>query len=106
MTIELTILVSVVSVCFAIYFGMRTQQRGDRAAAQKETADMTTVVVKLENIATGITEIKSELRNVKDDVKENRERLIKVEASAKQAHKRLDTLDRRRQPLEDETEAG
>ncbi len=106
MSIEITILASVLSLCFAIYFGMRSQRRGDKADAEKETANMTTVVVKLENISTGITEIKSELRNVKDDVKENRERLIKVEASAKQAHKRLDTLDRRRQPPDDETEAG
>ena len=58
---------------------------------------MTTVIVKLENIGTGITEIKSEMTNVKNDIKEDRERLIRVEDSAKQAHKRLDELYRQRQ---------
>ena len=34
---------------------------------------MTTVIVKLENIGDGVTEIKSDLKNIKDDIKEFRE---------------------------------
>lgn len=96
MSIELTIILSVISVSCAVFFGIKGQKRSEKAETRKEAVDMTTVIVKLENIGAGITEIKSELRNVKDDVKENRERLIKVEASAAQAHKRIDVYDRSR----------
>jgi outer membrane murein-binding lipoprotein Lpp len=92
MTIEITVLVSALSVAIALYFGLSTKRRNDRTDAQKEGADMTTVVVKLETISSGVNEIKSDLRNVRDDVNATRERLIVCEQSTKQAHKRLDEM--------------
>ena len=53
---------------------------------------MTTVVVKLENIESGVSEIKSDIRNTKSEVQDVRDRLIIVEERAKSAHKRLDDL--------------
>lgn len=95
MTIEVTLLISGLSVSLALYFGLHSVKRNNRTDTQKETADMTTVIVKLENIGTGITEIKGEMRSMKADAQESRERIVKVEESAKQAHKRLDELYRR-----------
>ena len=51
---------------------------------------MTTMIVKLENISMGISEIKSEMNNIKCDLTQ-RERLVIVEESCKSAHKRIDT---------------
>ena len=95
MSIELTVLVSVASVSFAIFFGLKSSRRATKADDQKEAADMTMVVVKLENINNGINEIKSDLRNVRDEVKDLRERLAKAEESLKSAWKRLDDFARR-----------
>jgi len=96
MTIEVAIVISGISLAFAIYFGVSNLRRNQKADDKKEASELTTVIVKLENIGTGITEIKSEMTNVKNDIKESRERLIKVEESAKQAHKRLDILENKR----------
>lgn len=95
MTIEVSLLLSGISIAFAIYMGISNSKRNHKADVKSDTAELTTVIVKLENIGTGIAEIKSEMSNVKDDIQENRERLIKVEESAKQAHKRLDAYDRK-----------
>lgn len=92
--IELTVLISVVSVSASLYFGLRTARRSQRQDSQAEAANMTTVVIKLENIGNGINEIKGELRSVKEDAKELRERVVITEQSAKQAHKRLDDMIR------------
>lgn len=54
---------------------------------------MTTVIVKLEAIGTGVSEIKSDIRNIKSDVQELRDRVIIVEQSVKSAHKRLDSFE-------------
>lgn len=92
MTIEISVLLGLASLALALYFGLATKRRNDRSDAQKEGADMTTVVVKLETISSGVNEIKSDLRNVRDDVNATRERLIVCEQSTKQAHKRLDEM--------------
>jgi len=92
MTIEVSVLLGAGSLALALYFGLATKRRNDRSDAQKEGADMTTVVVKLETISSGVNEIKADLRNVREDVNATRERLIVCEQSTKQAHKRLDEM--------------
>lgn len=96
MTVEVALLISGVSVAFGIYSGIVNLKRNKSNDDRKDATEMTTVIVKLENIGTGIAEIKSEMTNVKNDNKENRERIIKVEESTKQAHKRLDLFEKRR----------
>ena len=88
MTLELSIVISVLSVSFALYSGISNLKRNDKKDTAEETAQLTTVIVKLENIGDGVSEIKSDMKNVK----ELRERLVAVEQSAKSAHHRLDGL--------------
>lgn len=96
MSIEIALLISGISLAFGIYSGITNLKRNKTTDDRQDASEMTTVIVKLENIGTGITEIKSEMANVKNDIKENRERIIKIEESAKQAHRRLDVYDKRR----------
>lgn len=96
MTIEVALVVSGISLAFGIYQGVSNMKRNQKSDDKKDASEMTMVIVKLETIGTGITEIKADMSNVKDDIKETRERLIKVESSAAQAHKRLDTLESRK----------
>lgn len=96
MTIEVALLISVVSVAFGLYQGISNLKRNQKVDTKSDATEMTTVIVKLENIGDGISEIKSEMRNVKEDVKEINERVIRVEESSKQAHKRIDGLEERK----------
>lgn len=96
MTVEVAILFAGVSLAFGIYQGVSNLKRNKEADDKNEASQLTTVIVKLENIGIGVTEIKSEINNIKSETKDNRERLIKVEESAKQAHKRLDVIEKRR----------
>ena len=102
MSVELSILIPVVSVVFAIYAGLSNLKRNQSQDDKNTASQMTTVIVKLENIGNGIAEIKSEISNAKEDIKENRERIVKVEESAKQAHKRLDMIEKLRSTHEKE----
>ena len=92
MKIEIAILISFVTMAFGIYSGIASIKRHYKADNRKESAEMTMVIVKLEGISAGITEIKSELSHVKADIKEITERLIVAEQSVKTAHKRLNEL--------------
>jgi hypothetical protein len=90
MTIEVALLISGVSLAFGIYSGVANMKRNSKTDTKQETTQLTTVIVKLENLGTGIAEIKNELFNIKNDTRELRDRIIAVEQSAKQANKRLD----------------
>lgn len=95
MTIEIALVISALSLIFAVYSGVTSMKRSAKYDDTKEATELTTVIVKLENISNGIAEIKNEMGNIKIDVKDLRNRLIIVEQSLKQAHKRIDTLEGR-----------
>ena len=92
MTIELAVLISIVSVSAALFFGLKNNRRAERCEDQKDATDMTTVSVKLDFIRSDVSEIKSGLKGMQEESKDTRERLIAVEQSAKQAHKRIDQM--------------
>jgi len=68
------IIISIASLLFAIY-SLASKN------SKENTSELTTVIVKLENIGTGIRDIKAEIAGMKDDQKEDHDRLIKVESS-------------------------
>ena len=62
---------------------------------KQDTTELTTVIVKLENIGVGITDIKSEIAALRNDQKDDHDRLIKTEQSIATAWKRIDELKQR-----------
>ena len=95
MTIEVALLISVISVCFSVYFGLKNSKHTDSKDIEERVADSTRINVKLDNINQTTVEIKQEIASMRDDIKSHNDRLIKVEESIKSAHHRLDTLENR-----------
>ena len=89
----ISIIISALSLITAVYVALSNSKRNDKHETKTDASEMTTVIVKLENINNGVTEIKSELKTVKSDIKEDHERIVRVEESTKQAHKRIDTIE-------------
>lgn len=87
--------ISALSLIVSIIVGFSAIRSRNTIDTRQEASQLTTLIVKLENIADGVNEIKADMRNVKDDVRELRDRLIKVEESTKQAHKRIDGVEHR-----------
>ena len=84
--------ISIASLLFAIYSLLSKNNK-------ENTSELTTVIVKLENISTGISDIKAEIANMKSDQKEDHDRLIKAESSVSSLWKQFNefkTLDDRR----------
>lgn len=61
---------------------------------KENTTELTTVIVKLENIGNGISDIKSEIASMKNDQKEDHDRLIKAESSLSSLWKQFNELKR------------
>lgn len=96
MVIDVPILISALSLLVAIIVAITSIRSRNASADKQEASQITTLIVKLENIADGVNEIKSDMRNVKNDVQDLRDRLIIVEQSTKSAHHRLDGLEGKR----------
>lgn len=101
MTIELSLLLSGISIAFSIYLGLASKSRNEKRdvkddtekevkETKQETESKTLMMVKLEMISNDLKEIKNENRNFREDISLLRERVAKVESSLKSYHKRLD----------------
>ena len=87
MVIDVPILISALSLLVAIIVAITSIHSRNASADKQEASQITTLIVKLENIADGVNEIKSDMRNVKNDVQDLRDRLIIVEQFTKSAQK-------------------
>ena len=90
MTIEIALLISVISLGATVYntiMNARTRTKADEK-------QITTIIVKLETIQTAITEIKTTMYRHQEDITNLQNRVTIVEQSVKSAHKRLDELCR------------
>jgi hypothetical protein len=95
MTIEVSILLSVMTVCLTAVFGYAIFRRNTKSDDQAEASQMTTVIVSLESIKDGIKEIKLDMSNVKDEVREQRDNQIRIEESLKGAWKQIEAMQKK-----------
>lgn len=106
MTVELALVISVVSVAFSIFFGLKNNKRSDTKEVEERTKERITEIeertkenaiinVKLDNINSSNLEIKDRLNSVAKQIQEHGDRLIKVEESTKSAHHRINSLEER-----------
>lgn len=96
MSIEVSILVSVIAVCLTTAFGFTTWKRNTRTDTQREAGQTATIITKLDGIKADVREIKDELRGVKEKVEIDHDRIVRLEESSKQAHKRIDSVERKK----------
>lgn len=100
MSIEISLLISAISLSSAIYFNAWNKNRNqkkdaedekkeERAEAKESAANTTAIMVKLEMMSSDIKEIKADNKDLRAEMNVFRERLVATEASLKSLHKRL-----------------
>ena len=92
MTVEVTFLVSIISVCFSVFFGLKNSRKSDEKDIAEKIARDTRVDMKLDEISNNVKEVKETVKSIQNDVKDHEGRIVKLEASYKSAHKRLDEI--------------
>lgn len=95
MSIEIALLISIVSVCFSVFFGLKNNKRSDTKDIEERVKENTRINMKLDNIASNTNEIKNEVSEMRKEINLHGDRIIKVEESVKSAHHRLDGLEKR-----------
>lgn len=95
MTIEIALLISIVSVCFSVYFGLKNNKRTDTKDIEERVKENTRINTKLDNIIQDTRDIKAEVSEMRKNISSHDNKIIKLEESVKSAHHRLDELTRR-----------
>lgn len=101
MTIEISVLVGIVSVAFAIYFGLKSNRRNDVKDIEEKAMRDATIITKLDSISVDVKGIKDDMSNINKKVDSIDKRVTIVEQSTKSAHKRLDGITGKREDRED-----
>jgi peptidoglycan hydrolase CwlO-like protein len=91
----IALIVTIISVAFAIYFGLKGARRNDNTDIEKKAYEQASINVKLDQIGGDVRDIKYDVTGVKKDFQLLNERVIKVEESAKSAHHRIDGIEER-----------
>jgi len=88
--ITLAVLVSIASLSFSVYMGLKGNKKSDEKEIVERIARETRTDMKLDEISKDIKEVKETVKNIQNDVKNHEGRIVKLEASLKALHKRLD----------------
>lgn len=94
MTVEITlaVLVSIASLSFSVYMGLKNNKRTDEKEIAERIARDTRTDMKLDEISNNVKEVKETVKSIQNDVKDHEGRIVKMEASLKAEHKRLDEI--------------
>ena len=95
MKVDISLIISLISVAFAIFFGLKNSKRTDVKDIEERVKENTKINVKLDNIGQTTQDIKTEISSMRDDIKSHNDRIIKLEESCKSAHHRIDGLAKR-----------
>ena len=87
MTVEVAIVISVISLVFGIVSDIATMKRNARTDDRKDASELTTVIVKLENIGNDIKDIKTDLKDMKLDIQNHAEKIVRLEQQVKVLNK-------------------
>ena len=94
MTIELTILISVLSVSAAIFFGIKSQKRADVNDIEERTRQNTEVKVKLDEALVLLKNMQDELKSLIDRVPADEKKTDMLAVKVDSIEKRLDKLEK------------
>lgn len=103
-TIEITLLISVVSVFAAIIFSGRKDKRDQNAEIIEKAKQDAKIETKLDDIGSDVKDIKYDMTAMKKDMTALSDRVLVVEQSSKSAHKRLDHFEEILEPSKNKSE--
>jgi len=95
MDVNIAIFISTISIVFTIFNSVVGYKRSNRNDTQNDTATITTILVKLENIDKSMSDIKTEMKVTRRDFQELRDKVIISEQALKTIWSAIENLEQR-----------
>lgn len=94
MTIELTILISVISVCATLIFGITNWKKSNDSDVETRTEQITEIKVKLEEALSLLKSMQDELKGLIDRVTADEKKTDMLSVRVDHLEKRVDNLEK------------
>lgn len=94
MTIELTILISVISVCATLIFGIANWKKSNDSDVEARTEQITEIKVKLEEALSLLKSMQDELKGLIDRVTADEKKTDMLSVRVDHLEKRVDKLEK------------
>lgn len=113
MSVEVALLVSIVSAAFSVFFGLKNTRRSDTKEITERAQANAVINVKLDTISKSMEELKAQMASLVTKVDAHSDRLTKVEASTERlgesiirVHNRIDSVEDRLNQSERQNKEG
>lgn len=93
MEIDVKTIITILSLVFSVYMGLKNLKRADTGYAETKAVETATINVKLDRIGTDVSDIKNDVKNTNANLHGLEIRVAKCEESTKSAHHRIDGLE-------------
>ena len=80
------------SLAMVLIFNIVSQWRMSSAVAHADTEQITRLTSKMEEVISGINDIKNEIRDMKEDIRQDHDKLIVLERDMKTLWNRIDNI--------------
>lgn len=94
MTIELTILISVISVCATLVFGIANWRKSNEGEVKARAEEITEIRVKVEEALTLLKSMQDELKSLINRVSEDERKTDVLYARVDALEKRMDKMEK------------
>ena len=92
MTVEVAMVISIISVTFSVIFGMVAMKRNQTSDIEQRAEKTARMMSQLDTIQHTTTEIKEEFKDLKSEVSNLNKRVTIIETKVDKAHVRIDEL--------------
>ena len=86
MQVEIAYIVSIVSLAFSVFFGLKSSKHTDTKDIEERVKDNTRINMKLDAIAGTTQEIKSEISTMREEINKHNDKIIRLEQSLRNLH--------------------
>jgi len=93
--VDVALLIAGLSLLVSILSFVGGSRRNNKKDTQKDTETMTTVVVELKNIATGVSKIEGEMGDMKRNYQEVRDKVVSHDTFLATMTQRIDQLEKK-----------
>lgn len=87
--------VSIISVAFAVYMGLRGNRKADNEDREQRIRSETRMDEKLNDVLAATKDTRDSVKEMQKDMKNQNDRLIAAESSIKSLNHRVDTIEHR-----------
>lgn len=100
MTIEITLIISIISVSTAVFFGIKSHRRNDSADTERRARESQQILDAIANISHTLDKIVDDLKSNANQLGDHDSRIMMLENGIKQVSKEIEMIWERVKELE------